>query len=107
MFTYLPRIHSLPSHLPSIPSLFSIQLRPICYYYSHLSGTPPSSPSILQLATHTGVDLVPEVVEITCATQATHLPNGVIGGDAMVTPAVEIQTHQVHAEPELWRLVGD
>lgn len=58
------------------------------------------------LCTHPRVDLVPEVIEVPGATQATHLPDGVVGGDAMVTSAVNVQTHQVHAEAELWRLVG-
>lgn len=58
------------------------------------------------LCTHPRVDLVPEVIEVPGATQATHLPDGVVGGDAVVTSAVNVQTHQVHAEAELWRLVG-
>lgn len=49
-------------------------------------------------STHVAGDTVPETFKVTGAAQATKLPHGVVGGDAVVTPSVHVDGHQVHAE---------
>lgn len=48
--------------------------------------------------------LVTEILEGSSTTQSTHLPHGVVGGDAVVTPSMEVEAHQIHAKVKFWSL---